>query len=339
MNIIRFSFPTTHEADVFKTARQVAMLSLMAYATVLTPVQAQSPALIKLVVPYPPGGSVDTMARLLQQSLQEQLKTVVVVDNRPGAGGRIAASQMKREAADGSVILIAPNALTTIQSLVYAGKIDYSVLDDFTPVSKLASYPFGLAVPSGSPIKTANDVVAQAKAKPQTAVYGTSGAGGLSHFSGVAFGKSAGIEWTHVPFKGGAPLVSDLIGNHIPVGIDTLIDQIEHHRAGKIRIVGTFSSQRYALAPDIPTLFEQGVKLDPVEGWFGAFVPAKTPKETVAKLDQAIGRVLASPELKARLNKFVIDVSYLPSPQFTQLQAAELKQWEPIVRESGFKPE
>ena len=319
--------------------RRFTLIGLLALAAFHLPAQAQVPALIKLVVPYPPGGSVDTMARLLQQPLQEQLKTTVVVENKPGAGGRIAASQLKRDPADGSVVLIAPNALTTIQSLVYAEKIDYQVMNDFTPVARLAAYPLSLAVPASSPVKNLTDLQAQLRQNPSTALYGTSGAGGLAHFLGVAFGKSAGLNWSHVPFKGGAPLITDLIGGHIPAGIDTIIDQIEQHRAGKIRIVGTFSQQRYALAPEVPTLAEQGATIGPVDGWFGAFVPAKTPKDMVAKLDKAMGTALASPELTAKLNKLLIEVSYLPSAPFSQLQAAELKQWAPVVRDSGFKPE
>jgi tripartite-type tricarboxylate transporter receptor subunit TctC len=325
--------------DCKMVARRLALLSLLASAALSFPAQAQVPPTIKLVVPYPPGGSVDTLARLMQQPLQEQLKTIVIVENRPGAGGRIAASQLKRDAADGSVILIAPNALTTIQSLVYAGRLDYNVTDDFTPLSKLASYPFGVAVPASSSIKTAGELRDQLRGNANAANYGTSGAGGLAHFSGVTLGNTFGVNWTHIAFKGGAPLITDLIGGHVPVAVDTLIDQIEHHRAGKIRVVGIFSAQRYSLAPEIPTLAEQGVSIAPVEGWFGAFVPSKTPKSVVATLDSAFGKVLADPQLKARMNKLVIDVTYLPSDKFTQLQAAELKQWAPVVRDSGFKPE
>lgn len=137
---------------------------LVLFATLATALaahaQTQLPPIIKLVVPYPPAGSVDTVARFLQHPLQDQLKTTVVVESRPGAGGRIAASQVKRDPADGSVILIAPNALTTIQSLVYAGKLDYSVTEDFKPVARLASYPFGLAVPGNSPVKNATELTA-----------------------------------------------------------------------------------------------------------------------------------------------------------------------------------
>lgn len=320
------------------------LLAYFSVASALTALpgssQAQVPTTIKLVVPYPPGGSVDTLARFLQAPLQEQLKTTVIVENKPGAGGRIAASQVKREPADGSVVLIAPNALTTMQSLVYAGRLDYSVVDDFTPVSRLVAYPFGIAVAANSAVKTVSDMRKHIKASPDNANYGTSGAGGMAHFSGLAFAKAAGLEWNHIAFKGGAPLITDLIGGHIPYAVDTLIDQIEHHRAGKIRVLGVLSSNRFPLAADIPTFSEQGVtNLPSIEGWFGAFVPAKTPKEMVSKLDMAFAKILSDASLKAKLNKMVIEVSYLQSSEFTALQKNELQQWAPVVKESGFKPE
>lgn len=318
--------------------RRSTLLLGLAIASIAFSVHAQMPPLIKLVVPYPPGGSVDTLARLIQQPLQDALKTTVVVDNRPGAGGRIAASQVKREAANGSVILIAPNSLTTIQSLVYADKLDYKITDDFVAVSRLASYPFGLAVPGTSSTKTVAELTAAMKVSPNPS-YGTSGAGGMAHFTGLVFGRETGIDWTHIAFKGGAPLVSDLIGGHLPAGIDTLIDQIEHQRAGKIRVIGIFSDKRYSLAPEIPTLAEQGVKMGSVQGWFGAFMPAKTPKDIVNRVDRAFAQALASQELNGRLTKMVIESAYMPSTDFTRLQVQELQQWAPVVRESGFKPE
>lgn len=305
----------------------------------VVPARSQVPQTIKLVVGYPPGGSVDTLARFMGQALQESLKTTVIVDNRPGAGGRIAAAQFKRAPADGSEIMIAPNALTTVQSLVYADKLGYSVLDDFTPVAKLASYPFALSVPGSSSIRTANDLTAWVKANPAQAAYGSSGAGGMSHFAGLRFAKAAGVEWAHIPYKGGAPLINDLVGGHVGAAVDTVIDHIEHARAGKIRIVGIFSQKRYALAPELPTLAEQGIQGLDIEGWFGAFVPAGTPPAMVARLDDAFGKALADPALKAKLNKLVIEVSYLHNNDFRKLQAAELQAWAPVVRDSGFKPD
>jgi len=309
----------------------LAALAGTSYAQTLPPT-------IKLVVPYPPGGSVDTLARLIAQPLQEQLKTTVVVDNKPGAGGRISASQLKRSPPDGSVILIAPNALTTIQSLVYAGQLDYKVMEDFIPLSRLTSFPMSLAVPATSPFKTAPQLVAAMKGA-KDANYGTSGAGGLAHFAGLEFGKATGIEWTHVAYKGGAPLITDLIGGHLPVAIDTLVDQIEHQRGGKIRVLGIFSDKRYSLAPDVPTLAEQGIKVPQAEGWFGAFLPAKTPAAVVTQIDHAMAKAIANPEVKEKLNKLVLQTAYLNSADFTKLQAAELQQWAPVVRDSGFKPD
>lgn len=321
-----------------KLTRRVVLVSGLTSTATPLMARAQVPPLIKLVVPYAPGGSVDTLSRLLVQPLQEILKTTVVVDNRPGAGGRIATSQVKREAPNGSAVLIAPNALTTIQSLVYADKIDYKFMEDFAPVSRLANFPYGLAVPAISKVRTVADLKAAMKASASP-TFGTSGTGGTAQFAGLVLGREAGINWTHVAYKGGAPLVSDLIGGHIPAAIDTLIDQIEYHRAGKIRVIGILSEKRYALAPNVPTLAEQGVKLAPVDGWFGAYVPAKTPREVIAKLDAAIAQALAAPDIVARLQQMVIEPAYLNSADFTKLQAEEFKQWGPVVQASGFKPQ
>jgi len=298
---------------------------------------AQSSSIVRLVVPYPAGGSADILARILQQPLQEQLKATVVVENRPGAGGRIAASQMKREPADGTVILLAPNALSTIASLVYADQLDYSMAD-FKPLSKLASYPFALSVPAESTLRSAGDFRDQARANPGTASYGTPGAGGMAHFSGVALGKAIGVELTVVPYRGGAPMLVDLMGTHVAAGIDTLGDHLEQHRAGKIRVLGILSQSRYALASDIPTLEEQGISMGSIEGWYGTFVPAATPAEVVSRLDQAFERILADRGIQDQLALKALETSYLSSAEFSKLQEEELRMWAPIVRDSGFKP-
>ncbi len=302
-------------------------------------VAAQSSAPVRLVVPYPAGGSVDTLARLLQQPLQAQLQTDVIVENRPGAGGRIAAASLPREAKDGTTVLIAPNALTTLQSVIYADQIDYDVRTDFQPVSRLVSFPIGVSVAADSPILNMDDLKAAMQDNPEMANYGTSGAGGMAHFAGLMLGDAADIDWTHVPFKGGAPLVNDLIGGHIAVGIDTVVDHVEYQRAGKLRILAIFSPERYSLAPNIPTMAEQGVDNVPtVEGWFGAFVPAGTDPAAVDRLDEALAAVVQDPAMQKRLNQLMLDVSYLPHDEFTQLQADELDQWGPVIEESGFKP-
>ncbi|MBO1114041.1 Bug family tripartite tricarboxylate transporter substrate binding protein [Bordetella petrii] len=301
--------------------------------------QPPMPQTIKLIVGYPPGGSVDTVARLLAQPLAENLGANVIVENRPGAGGRIAAGIVKHSPPDGSVVMIAPNALTTIQTLVYAKTLGYDMRKDFVPVSRLIAYPIALSVSAASPIKTPADLAAWLKAHPGQANYGSSSAGGMSHFAGLMYAKAAGVQWTHVAFKGGAPLLNAILGGHVVAGIDTLIDHIEYHRTGKLRILGIFTPKRYRLAPEVPTLEEQGIKGLDVQGWFGAYAPAGTPQETVRRLDEAIGKALSDPPFVDRLNKLVIESAYLPSAEFTRLQEAELRQWAPVIRDSGFNPE
>lgn len=323
-------------------SHSVATLFAIAFCTLQPHVvyaQPVMPSTIKIVVGYPPGGSTDTLARLLGQGMQEQLRTTVIVDNRPGAGGRIAATQLKKGATDGSEIMVAPNALTTVQSLVYADKITFNVMDDFVPVAKLASYPFALSVPATSSIKNVNDLVAWTKANPLQASFGSSGAGGMSHFAGLMVAKEAAFNWTHVPYKGGAPLVTELIGGHISAGVDTLIDHIEHSRSGKIRILGISTQKRYPLTPEIPTLAEQGLKGLNIEGWFGAFVPTGTPPPIVARLEDSIRRVLSDPSFKSKLNKLAIEVDFKTGAELRNTQAMELQSWAPVVKASGFKPE
>lgn len=301
--------------------------------------EVKIPSTIKLIVGYPPGGSVDTVARLIAQPLSKELGTTVVVDNRPGAGGRIAAGIVHNSPADGSVMMLAPNALTTVQTLVYEGKLGYDMLKDFQPVSRIASYPFALSVSAQSGIQSPSDLAAWLREHPEQANFGSSSAGGTSHFAGLMYGKAASVDWTHIAFKGGAPLLNNLIGGHVVAGVDTLIDHIEYSRSGKLRILGIFSPQRSPLAPEIPTLAEGGVEGLNVSGWFGAFVPAGTPRATVARLDQAFAKTLADAAFAAKLNALVIEPAYLSSDAFTRLQQDELRQWAPVVRDSGFSPE
>ncbi len=307
----------------------------------ITPALAAEPNLpetIKLVVGYPPGGSVDIVARLLAQPLSKNLGKNVIIENRPGAGGRIAAGTTKHAATDGSVVMIAPNALTTIQTLVYEGKLTYDITKDFIPVSRLASYPFALSVNASSNIKNLADLNQWLKNHPEQSNYGSSSAGGMAHFSGLLYSQAANVNWTHVAFNGGSPLINAILGDHIVAGVDTLIDHYEQFKAGNLRILGLFSQQRYKLAPEIRTMEEQGVKGLNVEGWYGAYVPASTDPAVVSKLDRAFEVTMADADFVKKLNHLVIRPAYLSSPDFKKLQDEELKSWAPTIRNSGFKP-
>jgi len=177
------------------------------------------------------------------------------------------------------------------------------------------------------------------KEHPSEASYGSSGAGGFSHFSGLVLGKAMGIGWVHAPYKGGAPMVNDLAGGHLPAGIDTIVDQIPHHRGGKIRILATLTTARYALSPDIPAVGEQGIKGVNLEGWTGLFVSSKVPANLIDQIDRAAGKAMTDPTLVERLNAQLIQVAYQPTSEFRKTQNDDLAQWAPVLKASGFKPE
>ncbi|KAI3605382.1 hypothetical protein D8I24_2485 (plasmid) [Cupriavidus necator H850] len=317
----------------------ISLASALCLLSLSVAAEDKLPPVVRLVVGYPPGGSVDYLARSIAEPMQKLLKTTVIVENRPGAGGRVAAAYLKTAPTDGSVILVAPNALTTLQSLIYADTLPYKLSDDFTPVSRLISYPFTIAVPASSPIKNIADLKAWMKDHSGEATYGSSGAGGFGHFSGLILGKAMGISWVHAPYKGGAPLVNDLAGGHLAAGIDTIVDQIPHHRGGKIRILATLTSTRYALAPDIPSVGEQGVKRVNLEGWTGLFVSSKVPTNLIDQIDRAAGKAMADPTLVERLHAQMIQAAYQPTSEFRRTQADDLAQWAPVLKASGFKPE
>ncbi|TDF64979.1 tripartite tricarboxylate transporter substrate-binding protein [Cupriavidus sp. L7L] len=322
-----------------KRLSAISLASALCLLSMSVPAEDKLPPVIRLVVGYPPGGSVDYLARSLAEPMQKLLQTTVIVENRPGAGGRVAAAYIKTAPTDGSVVLVAPNALTTLQSLIYADTLPYKLSDDFTPVSRLISYPLTIAVPASSPVKDMADLRAWMKGHSAEASYGSSGAGGFGHFSGLVLGKALGISWVHAPYKGGAPLVNDLAGGHLPAGIDTIVDQIPHHRGGKIRILATLTSARYALAPDIPSVGEQGIKGVNLGGWTGLFVSSKVPAKLVEQIDRAVGKAMTDPTLVQRLNAQMIQTAYQPTSEFRKTQAVDLAQWAPVLKASGFKPE
>jgi tripartite-type tricarboxylate transporter receptor subunit TctC len=302
------------------------------------PVRAQTQPPLTIVVPYSPGGAADYVARILADKMREPLGRTVLVDNKPGAGGRLAAGLVKNMPADGSVVMIGLNALI-VQSLIYAGKNNFDLQADFTPVAKLVSLPLSLAVPASAPVKNVRELIESAKADKGRVAYGTSGAGTLGHLSGLRLAKAGGVEFVHVPYKGGAPMMNDFLGGQLQASIDGLPEHIEHHRAGRIRIIGHFSSQRSPHLPEVPTIVEQGFKGVVAEVWFGMFTPAKTPREVVMRLQDVVAKVLQQPDVVARLEKVAAKPDFLTSEQFSGVVSRDFETWAPVVRDSGVKPE
>jgi tripartite-type tricarboxylate transporter receptor subunit TctC len=295
---------------------------------------------IKLLVGFPPGGSTDTLARLMADKLGPLLKQPVVVDNKPGAGGRIAAQALKASAPDGLTYMVAPNATPVFQALLYpASVLRFDVLQDFTPVGMLASYPLALAVSPQVPAKTAAEYVQWLKANPAKTSFGTAGAGGQTHFSGVQFGKATGLDMQVVPYRGNGPLITDLVGGQVPAGVLTAGDILPQQKAGRVKVLGVFGAKRSPLLPDAPTLLEQGISVDTGDAWTGVWAPAKTPKVQLERMQRALKEVLAMPDVRETMQKLAFTPDFRPGEEVDAIERKELAYWGPIIKASGFTPE
>jgi len=319
----------------FKAALLAAMLGVSMAAG------AQSDQPIRILVGFPPGGSTDTVARVLGEKLSVVLKQPIIIDNRPGAGGRIAAQVLKASAPDGLTFMIAPNATPVFQTLLYPPSVlKYDMLKDFAPVAVVVSYPLALAVGHDTGVKTARDYVAWVKAHPQEASFGTAGAGGHTHFSGIQLGKAIGVNLQVVPYRGNGPLITDLLGGQVPAGIMTAGDILPHQSGGKVRIVAVFGGQRSALMPDVPNFKEQGIDIDTGDAWTGMWAPANTPQAQIDRMQNALQHVLALPEVRDILaNKATLSPDFRPAQDMDQLQRKELAYWGPVIKASGFTPD
>ena len=289
---------------------------------------------IKLLVGFPAGGAGDIVARVVAEKLQASLGTTVVVENKPGACGRIAAEQLKNAPADGHTVMIAPPAPIVIAPFTFR-KLAYNPEADFQPVAQLVRFPLVMATGGASPYKNLADVVSAFKSDPKQANFGSSAAGSQLHFLGLMFGQAAKVEMTHVPYQGGAPLITDLIGGQIPIGVDTF--GYDFHKSGKLRFLAQSGAERSSVMPDVPTFKEQGFPTVVGEAWFGAFVPAKTPPAVVQKLSEAMVAAVQLPEVKEKLAVAGMEATGVKSADFVKLVAADRARWKPVVEASGFR--
>jgi tripartite-type tricarboxylate transporter receptor subunit TctC len=294
---------------------------------------AQAP--LRILVGFPPGGSADVMARALADKLKDGLGQAIVVDNKPGAGGRVAAGELKNAPADGQTLLLAPIGTTIILPLTVSS-LAYDPWKDFAQVSQVATFRFAFAVGPAAPVKTMAEYLAWAKASPKNATFGSPGAGTLPHFFGEMFGKAAGISMTHVAYKGGAPKVNDMLGGHMPAGVDTPLEYAEHHRAGKLRILALSGEGRSAAFPDVPTFREAGINVDGT-GWFGVHMNAATPRATIDRYAGAIQAALKQADIRERLFKLGLEASGTSADRFASIMREDRARWEPVIKASGFR--
>ena len=293
---------------------------------------------VKILVGFAPGGTADLIARVAADKMKDSLGVAVIVENRPGAIGRITAEAVKSAPPDGTMIMVMPIGPMAVVPHVYKD-IPYDPVKDFTPIAIGATFQFAIAAGPASGAKTWADFAAWAKANPDKASYATSGAGSLPHFFGVLLGRGIGVEMVHVPYKGSAAYTADLLSGQVPAAVDAMADLTELHRAGKITILASSGSKRSTALPEVPTFAELGVKDVEATGWFGFFAPAKTPKPIVDALNRAINKALTSPDVVAKLSGIGMDPATGTPEEFAKIVASDYAKWGPIVTASGFKPE
>lgn len=302
--------------------------------------QAQDRPPIRILVGFPPGGAADSLSRILADKLRDQLKQNVIVESRPGVGGRLAAQGVKGSAPNGLTYMIAPNATFTFQHLTFpVSALGYDMTTDFTSVAQLTSYPMAMVVNASTGVKNAKDHVAWLKANADRRTFGTAGAGGDTHFNGLQYGKIAGVDYQVVPYKGNGPLVVDLLGGQIMTGIMVAGDAVQHVRAGKLNAVGIFAAKRSPLMPEVPTMAEQGFDTGGTNGWMGMWAPANLPKAELERMQNALKVVLDQADVKEMLLTKLLQVAdYRPGTEVDKQLKYELDHWGPIIKASGFKP-
>jgi tripartite-type tricarboxylate transporter receptor subunit TctC len=293
------------------------------------------PAPVRIVVGFPPGGSSDVTARVIAEKMQVTLGTQVIVENKPGAGGRIAAQGVKDAAPDGNTLMLAPFAVMVVQPAVFRS-IKYDTTADFTPVGNVVTFPLALAVGPATPATSMKELIDWIRANPSQANYGSPGAGSMPHFMGEMLGAKAGVKLTHVPFQGGAPLTTNLLGGQIPIGFDTPAEFAEHHRSGKLRILALSGGTRNARFPGVPTLREAGIDIDAL-AWFGLFAPAGTPKATVDKLNAALQAALKQPDVVEKLDKLGLVTAPASADEMVKRLASDKAAWGPVIKASGLQ--
>ena len=289
---------------------------------------------VTLVVPWPPGGPSDIAARPMSKGLTEALKQTFVIDNRAGGGGNIGSAAVARAKPDGLTLLITSSAPIVINPSLYKS-MAFDPSKDLAPVTNLLRVPLVLVAHPSVPAKNLKELIAHIQSKKGQFAYASSGNGTPQHLTGVLFDSVAKLGMTHVPYKGSAPAISDLLGGHIPVMFDSMIAIMPHIKAGKVKPIAVTSAQRSPLLPDVPTFAESGLPAVESYAWYGLFAPAKTPKNVIAKINAEARKVLKQADFqKIRAETGSDDVGDTPE-NFAKFVQAEAARWSKVVKDSG----
>ncbi|MBC7803545.1 MAG: tripartite tricarboxylate transporter substrate binding protein [Candidatus Parcubacteria bacterium] len=290
---------------------------------------------VRIIVPFPPGGTSDILARTIGARLSEPLGQPVVIENRPGAGGNIAADYVAKSPPDGYTLIMGTSSLAISQSLYK--KLTYDLLKDFAPITQAVNYANLLVVHPSAGVSSVAELLALARAKPGVLSYGTAGNGTPPHMTGELFKSYTSVNILHIPYKGGAPAIADLVAGQIPVMFDNVPPLLPHVRSGRIKALAVTSLARIQVLPDVPTLHELGLKDFDAVGWNGLLAPTGTSREIVARLHAEVARVLRIPEVRDQLTSQGADIVANSPEQFAAWIRVEVKKWAEVIRVSGAK--
>jgi len=293
---------------------------------------------VRWVLGFPPGGITDIMTRILARHLAESVGQQVIVDNRPGGGGAIAASFVARAPADGYTLFTGTISTLATNVSTYA-KLPYDPVKDYAPVTLTAVTPYLLVVHASLPVKSVSELIKLARARPQQITYATAGAGGGSHLATEMFRAMAGLELIHVPYKGAAPAMIDLLAGQVSMNFNQPPSTIPHLASGRIRVLAASGARRVASLPDVPTLAESGLPGYEATSWQGLLVPTGTPGAVVARLHKEIDSALRSPEMRDRLAAEGSEAVATSPQEFGKFIASEIAKWAKVVKEAGVKAE
>jgi tripartite-type tricarboxylate transporter receptor subunit TctC len=291
---------------------------------------------VRVIVGFPPGSGTDMIARFVGNKLSERLGQQVVVDNRPGANGIIAAELVTKAAADGHTLL-AMSISHTMNAAVYT--LPFDAVKSFTAITTLGAGPLVLVANSSFPANSVKGLIDLARAKPNTVTYAISGTGGINHFAGGLFSRITGVQLINVPYKGGAQALTDLIGGQVHIMFGTAAITLTHLRSGRMKALGVSTPKRSTLLPDVPTLAESGAPGFAMHTWWGVLGPAGLPASVVSRLNSDIATILAQPETAKRLEAEGAIPSPLPSADFTRMLGAEIEKWTRVAREANIRAE
>jgi tripartite-type tricarboxylate transporter receptor subunit TctC len=289
---------------------------------------------VRLLVPFPPGGGVDITARALAQELSAPLGQPVVVENRPGAGGNVAAAEVARSAPDGHTLFVTLNALHAISPHLYA-KLPFDAMKDFSFITPLVSFNNVLVVGPAAPMRSVQDVIAEAKRAPGKLTFASSGNGTNIHLVGELFKSMAGVDMVHVPYKGSAPALTDLMGGSVALMVDTIPSAVSHVKSGKLRALGVTGAKRSPVMPEVPTIAESGLPGYEVTSWYGLIGPAEMPPNVITRLNREAARAAGSAAFRGRMEPLGFDVVTATPARMVEMLQADSARWGKVIKAAG----